>query len=183
MRTSRRTIGALVTVVGMIASLAMFAGAASAATPYTTNASISVNTSNPPEGGQLTISGIDFGPNEEVEIDLLSGAIRLAVVTTDANGSFTTTVTLPDGVTCDHTILSTGRTTGRSATVAITIGSCQDDDGDGGTDGDDGTSGGSTTTGGTLPRTGAIALISIGGIGLTLLGGGLLMTVKRRKTT
>lgn len=186
MHTSRRASAALMAVFGLLAAMVLVAGSAYAAAPYTTSPTVSVSTSNPAVGGTLTITGIDFGANEQVRNELLSDPVTLNVVTADANGAYTTTVTLPAGFRCAHTIRGTGVTTARTASTAITIGRCRDSDDDhehgddehGDHDSDDAS--GNASGGSSLPRTGAIALTGIGVIGLAFLAVGS-ATVKRRK--
>jgi hypothetical protein len=74
--------------------------------PPTTCPSLSVSTTNPQPGATFTISSSGMPANSNVRLELHSDPILLKTVTTDANGSFSTSVTLPDGVTGTHTIVA-----------------------------------------------------------------------------
>jgi 5'-nucleotidase len=92
-----------------VTALGMFLfGPATHATAYppTTCASLSVSTTNPQPGEQITLSSSGMPANATVKIFLHSDPILLATVHTDATGSFTATVTLPDGITGTHTIVA-----------------------------------------------------------------------------
>ena len=67
---------------------------------------LSVSTTNPLVGAEITVSGVNFNPNASVRLELHSKIYVLKTVTTDNTGSFTTTVTLPDGVTGRHRIVA-----------------------------------------------------------------------------
>lgn len=123
MQTGRRISGVLAVVLGLIASVVIVSGSAQAG-PYTPSASISVNTSNPPVGGTLDVTGTNFGSRESVSLDLHSSVKHLKTVRTNRAGSFSTTVKLPPKFSCDHTITAKGKRSGRTASTAITIGVC-----------------------------------------------------------
>jgi acetyltransferase-like isoleucine patch superfamily enzyme len=76
--------------------------------------SLAVSTTNPLPGEEITVSGQDFQPNASVRLELHSTVYVLKTVTTDANGSFETTVTLPEGVSGEHTIVAATGTLGGS---------------------------------------------------------------------
>lgn len=167
MHTIRRSTGVPVAVVGMIAAAALFATPAYGAAPYTTDANVTTSNSNPDEGGSFTVSGTDFGSNEDVSVDLHSVVRHLATEKTDANGAFSVSVTLlASDAPCAHEVVATGAESGRTAALKIYIGPNCD---------------GAGNTASNLPRTGAIALAGLGVIGLGLLGGGLVLVSKRRK--
>lgn len=115
-----------------VAALAMFfvvpaAGAAPSVVcppyPPNTGAALAVSTTNPQPGDSITVTGSHFVPNASVRLELHTSVVVLATVQADANGDFSTTVTLPDGVTGTHTIVAaTGvPTSGNCATPTITI--------------------------------------------------------------
>lgn len=85
-----------------------FAVPAASATAYppTTCPSLSVSTTNPQPGETFTLSSSGMPAHAMVKIYLHSDPILLKTVETDASGSFTTTITLPDGVTGTHTIVA-----------------------------------------------------------------------------
>ena len=93
--------------------------------PYPPNvgAALAVSTTNPQPGGTLTVTGSHFVKNASVRLELHSHRFVLATVQADASGNFSTSVTLPAGVTGTHTIVAaTGvPTSGNCATPTITI--------------------------------------------------------------
>ena len=92
-----------------VAALGMFfvvPAASATAYPPTTCPSLSVSTTNPQPGETITLSSSGMPANAHVKIYLHSDPILLKTVTTDASGSFTTTVTLPAGLTGTHTIVA-----------------------------------------------------------------------------
>ncbi|MHB8188202.1 MAG: hypothetical protein ACYDDU_19470 [Dermatophilaceae bacterium] len=167
MSAIKRPHAALIAVFGMIIAAVAFAGPANAA-PYTNPATSSVSNQTPAAGSSFTLSGSGFGANEDVANVLHSLPYTLTPARSNASGNFSVTVTLPAGVTGVHTIVSTGATTGRTATVTITIGGV--------------TTSGAVTTGGGLAFTGA-DVIGIGGLAMLLiLGGSVLLFAGRRRT-
>jgi hypothetical protein len=161
--SSRRFTAALVGLVALILGAAAFSGSALAA-PYVNAATVSVSNQNPSEGGSLGVTCAGFTGGEQVGITL-GAQTDLASGTADASGSFNTTVTLPQGVTGQHTIVCAGAA-GETASLTITIGAA--------------TTGG----GGGLSNTG-VAVVGIGALGLALLAGGgaMLLAGKRRKVS
>lgn len=69
------------------------------------------------EGGQLVVSGSGFHPTSNLTLALYSTPQTLASITTDAAGSFRTTVTVPQGSVGDHTVSAIGLAPNRSARV------------------------------------------------------------------
>jgi len=159
---SRPIAAALSSVVALIIATLTFAATANAA-PYTNAATVSVSNQNPSEGGSLGVTCAGFTGGERVGITL-DAQTDLASGTADASGSFNTTVTLPQGVTGQHTIVCAGAA-GETASLTITIGA-------------------TTTGGGGLSNTG-VAVVGIGSLGVILLVGGalLLMVGKRRRVS
>lgn len=170
MSTSTRRFGAAVAAV-IAAMLAVMALApSSGAAPYSGQATLSVNNQNPAVGGSFDESGSGFGANEEVSNTLHTAPFALTSAHTNANGDFSVTLTLPAGVSGSHTIVATGLTSGKTATISIIIGSTA--------------TGSGSSGGGGLASTG-VAVLGIAGLGVVLLVGGgvMLMTGKRRKAT
>jgi len=63
-------------------------------------------------GMSLTITGTGFMPNATVTVSYASDSVALATVTTDGNGAFSVTVTIPSSTGGNHTITVTdGHTT------------------------------------------------------------------------
>lgn len=166
MPVSKRTVAVLLAVLAMIAAATTFAVSANAA-PYATAATLSVSNQTPVEGGSFVVSLSGFRANEGITLTL--GSTVLATGTTDSSGSFSSTVTLPPGVTGQQTIVGTGAS-GDTSSVTITIGAASAA----------GSSGGSS---GGLPDTG-VAVIGVGVLGVLLLigGGFLLIAGKRRRS-
>ena len=160
--SSRRFTAALVGLVALILGAAAFSGSALAA-PYVNAATVSVSNQNPSEGGSLGVTCAGFTGGEQIGVTL-DAQTDLGSGTADASGSFNTTVTLPQGVTGQHTIVCAGAA-GETASLTITIGA-------------------TTTGGGGLSNTGA-AVVGIGSLGVILLVAGalLLMVGKRRRVS
>lgn len=85
------------------------AGTAQAAAQYppTVCATLSVSTTHPLPGEAITVSGVNFEPNHAVHLVLRPPSYALGTVNSDAQGSFTTSVKLPDGVYGAHKIVAT----------------------------------------------------------------------------
>jgi hypothetical protein len=170
---------ALIAVFGVIVAVVALASPASAA-PYGSQPTCSVSDQTPGEGGSFTLSGSGFGANENISDVLHSVPSTLAPAATDASGNFAVTVALPMGFTGVHTISSTGATSGRVATVTITIGGTT-------TNAAAGTTAAGTTAAGTTAATGGLAFTGadVAGIGalavLLLLGGVLMVFASRRR--
>lgn len=167
---TRRSLAVLVScVTALFAALVALASASDAAPcAYSNCVTLSVSTTTPPVGGTITISGTGWGANDTVNITLHTATYPLASPTADASGAFTTTVTLPAGVSGRHTIVAVDPTTGQTASVAITIGAPS-------------AAPGAAPGGGGLSNTG-VAVISIGALGVVLLvGGGLMLLAGRRR--
>ena len=166
MPTIKRPNRALIAMFGVISAVVALASPASAEEPYTHQPTCSVSDERPAEGGHFTLHGKGFGRHEHMRDVLHSVPFTLAPAVTDASGNFATTVALPMGFTGVHTISSTGATTGRTATVTITIG---------------GTTTAAAPTSNGLAFTGA-AVIGIGSLAVLLLvGGGLMLFASRRR--
>ncbi|MBW8801510.1 MAG: IPT/TIG domain-containing protein [Streptomyces sp.] len=152
-------------IIALAGLLALAAGTAGAA-PYTNQPTVRASTTNPAVGGTLTLSGSGFGANDTLTITLDTGD-TLGTTTTDSSGAYSVTVTLPAGVSGDHTIVVADEATDESASIAITIGS-----------------GSNPSGGGGVSNTG-VAVMSIGGVGALLLVGGLSLMLlgKRRRVS
>lgn len=70
--------------------------------------SVAVSTTRPLVGEQITVSGAHFKAGATVRLVLHSPGTVLKTVTTNDRGMFTTTVTLPDGVTGRHRLVAVG---------------------------------------------------------------------------
>jgi hypothetical protein len=159
---------AVVAMVALVAAAFTFAGPAGAA-PYGGGASIALSASTVAEGGHVTISGTGFEATRTVTLTLHTVTVSLGTAQTDASGAFSTTVTLPSGVTGSHTITAADAA-GNSASATITI-----------TAPGRGTSGGgSGGSGGGVSATG-VAVIGLSAVGFALLVGGALMLLAGRR--
>lgn len=162
----RRLTASVAVAVGFLLGALAFTAPANAA-PYTNQATIAVSTQNPPVGGSLTISGEGFAAGETVSLSLHTQTYNLGSANADDSGRFTTTVTLPSGVSGVHTILATGLSSGQTTSITITIGSSV-----------------SSSAGGGLPNTG-VAVLGVGGVGAALLiaGAAMLVVGQRRSAS
>jgi hypothetical protein len=167
---TKRSMSVLGAVVAVLVSAALSFAASADAAPYHKQPKLSVSTTTPAVGATITVTGTDYGANETVELTLHTAVYTLGSAHTDASGGFTTSVTLPAGVSGTHTLVGTGMTSGGVASVTLVIGGS----GTGGTGGSNG--------GGGLSNTGA-AVIGVGALGITLLiaGGFMLVAGRRRK--
>jgi hypothetical protein len=118
---------------------------------------------DPVAGGRITFSGSGYQPSSTVVLAIYSEPVVLGSATAEADGTFTATVTLPDGYAGEHTLLASGVDADgdpRYMTLALDIGA-----------------GG----GGGLPVTGPpIVVLLLLGAGL-IAGGGLLAATRPRK--
>lgn len=74
-------------------------------------------------GGSTTVSGSGFAPQTPVTVGMYSTPVKLATATTDANGSFSTTVQVPKGAPAgQHTFVAIGATAdGPDQTLTQTV--------------------------------------------------------------
>lgn len=114
----------LVAVLGLIAANVLSAVPASAAAPYPPGgaAPLSVSTTTPAPGQTITVSAAGFGANEIVDLVLHSTPVTLASPRADSNGTFSVQVTIPSDVRGVHVLTATGRTTGKTVSITLTIG-------------------------------------------------------------
>lgn len=77
-------------------------------------ASISVSTTVPASGERITVTGVNFNAGGHVRLVLDTGDV-LGHPTADANGSFTTKITMPNGVYGFHKLYHRGGKTGQPA--------------------------------------------------------------------
>jgi hypothetical protein len=76
--------------------------------PPTICPTIAVSTTTPLVGEAITVSGVNFTANAHVRLELHTKVYVLANVTTSAQGTFSTSVTMPAGVVGSHTIVAIG---------------------------------------------------------------------------
>jgi hypothetical protein len=164
----------LCTAVAAFLGLGLSLGWATAAFAYGPNAPpLATDPSTVCLGASFAVSGANLTPTESVTLTLdTSSPVTLGTTNTDGTGSFLTTVTLPSNTTPGtYPVTATGGA-GDSSTTAVTAKSC---------------AGGlvftASSTGG-LAFTGAdiAALASVGAIALAL-GGMLVLTGRRRRST
>jgi hypothetical protein len=177
MSASNRSLSAALIGFVLLALSAVaftFTGSAQAA-PYATAPTVSVSDQTPVVGGSLTASGAGFQALERVSLSL--NGVSLGSATTDASGAFSTSVTLPAGVSGAQTIVVTGAS-GDTGNITITIGAAAPVAAvpAGGAAG-----GGSGGSGGVLASTG-VAVVGIGALGaLLLVGGGVMLFAGQRR--
>lgn len=160
---SKRFGVVMAVLVGVAIGTFLFATGSQAAAPYSTAPAVAASTQEPAEGASLTLTGTGYLSGETVDNVLHSVPYNLQSAVADPLGNFSVSVTLPSGVSGSHTIISTGATSGRVSTIAITIVVPQSSS--------------------SLPDTG-VAVLGIGSIGLTaLVVGGLVLAAGRRRRT
>jgi hypothetical protein len=116
-------------------------------------AAIAASAASVAQGSTLTVTGTGFGAEEEVALELHSAVISLGDTTTDADGSFSVTVTVPtDAAVGAHEVVATGAMSQRSASASLAVTAAgTPGGGDGGTpgNGNGGTGNGGTPGGAT----------------------------------
>ena len=144
-------------------------------------ATIATSSTSAAQGSPVTVTGTGFGAGEKVALELHSAVIPLGEATTDADGSFSTTVTVPaDAPEGSHELVATGAVSQRSASVALTVtaAGASGGGGDGGTPGGDGATPGGGGSGGSGPtaasNTGSLAATggAFAGLGVLLAAAG-----------
>lgn len=81
---------------------------AAQAYPASTCATLSVSTTHPQVGASLVVTGAAFAPRATIRLELHTKVYALATVHSDADGAFSTRVTLPAGVHGRHLIVAVG---------------------------------------------------------------------------
>jgi hypothetical protein len=112
-----RTLPALIAAV-LLCATALFATPASAAPGYGT-AQISASPSSGPVGTDVTVTGTNFTPNEDVTLSFHSKYVRAGSASVDGDGNFTATITVPDVDLGGHEIEAT--TADDDATAAFQV--------------------------------------------------------------
>lgn len=102
----------LVLVLGMVASVVGLSAGSAGAAPYppVTCAHLAVSTTAPFAGQAIDITGSGFGAHESIALMLNSPPVTVGHATTDAAGSFSTTITIPKSASGKHLLSSTGGT-------------------------------------------------------------------------
>lgn len=165
----RRVLSALALLGLLMTTLFFTQGAASAAPyppPVTTSLSVSSNT--PCAGQSIKVGGSGFGATEAVTLSI--GGTVVGSATTDAAGSFDPDVTTPNLIGGQN-LTGLGQTSGRTASLTITIRDCA---------GAGASGGGGGGGGGGLASTG----VKIAGLGLLaalLLSGGMFFVIAGRR--
>lgn len=170
MSQTKRLIAVVLAAFGVTLAASLATADSVQAAPYSHHMSCSVDSSNPPEGGTVTIHCTGAHPNVPLTIYLHPKNYFLGSVTTDHSGNATTTVTLPAGETGHHVLLI-HQPHGNSVSIPINIG-------------------GVATAGFVVPGSPAGsatagsggAIVGVGALGLALLlGGGLTLLAGRRR--
>ena len=136
-------------------ALLLFAPAASA--QYPNDDSISVDNPNPNVGDSIVVSGDCFPPGSLVTVTLTQGGNTVVVgqTTSDANGHYSVTITIPAGFTAGPATL-----TACGVSIVINIGG---------------------TAVATLPRTGSSSSLPMARIAVVLVAAGGLLVLSARK--
>jgi hypothetical protein len=105
-----RTVLLLPLAIALLLLGAPMAGAFATPAPYPPSAcpTLSVSTTNPLPGESITVSGRNFDANARIEIVLDKPGRVMRTVTSDSNGQFTTSITLPAGLTGRHLFKAIG---------------------------------------------------------------------------
>lgn len=91
-------------------------------TPTLSTQQAAVSSTTVAAGSTVTVTGSGFAPGEPVDVSLHSNPVHLAVVTADANGNVSASVTIPPSTTAGlHHIVLTGGKTAATADVAIIV--------------------------------------------------------------
>lgn len=160
----RWKLGLISLVAGFVLSLSL----GSPAFAYGPNApSIQSSTSSTSPGGSLTVTGSGFCPTCTITLTIHSTPVTLGTTTSDANGNFSTSVSIPsDTAPGNHTIVATDPDGDTASTAILVAGSV----------------GPTVAASSGLAFTGAdiSAVSAIGAIALAL-GGMLILTSRRRR--
>jgi hypothetical protein len=186
MKATNRLIAALIGTIALLVTAVLFTVSANAA-PYSNQAAISVSTTTPAVGANVSFGGSGYTSGERVSFTM--GSFNLGSVAAGVDGTFNLSAALPAGISGTFTIVAVGATSGRTANITITIGGAT---AGGTTNGataggtTNGTTAGGTSSGsgGDLASTG-VAVVGIGALGVALLVGGgfVLMAGKRRRVS
>lgn len=83
---------------------------------------ITASPADPKPGGQLTVTGGGFAPNESVELRIESDPVVVGTATADGYGAISTAVTVPAATPAgDHTLIGQGATSGRSFSTPLAV--------------------------------------------------------------
>ena len=162
-----RPVTALLVVIGLIVAAFAFTTSASAYPPGR-SASLSASASAVTPGGSITVSGTHFKGLVTIRANGRSGPMVLGTVMANADGTFSTSITLPAGefATGSYTVTATDAF-GDVETLTVSVVAAA-------------VAGNPSSGGSGLPNTG-FAVAGIGGLGLLLLlGGGIMLLVGRR---
>ncbi|QDZ15648.1 alpha-1,2-mannosidase [Humibacter ginsenosidimutans] len=91
------------------------------ATPPPHRATLTVSESSVPAGGSLSVSGTGFAADSEVAMTLHSQPLGLGTATTNGDGSFVTTVTIPSQTAPGKHTLEAATSDGVAVSVEVTV--------------------------------------------------------------
>lgn len=168
MSVVKRPMMALVAVIGLLVAAFVFTTTSASAYPDNRTASLSANRSAVAQGGSIVVTGNNFKGLVTLTANGRSGTITLGTVTANADGTFSTRLTLPAGEfpPGSYTITATDAF-GDVETVTVSVVTAA-----AAANPSSGNSG--------LPNTG-FAVAGIGGLGVLLvLGGGFMLMAGRR---
>ena len=154
--------------VGLALAAPAAAGAAPHSYPIRISATISVSTTVPREHSSITITGAHFYANASVRLELHTKAYVLTTVQSSATGTFSVPVTLPAGVTGQHTVIAeTGAANQPSQVITIS--------------GATSSGGGGTTNGGGTALTG-VDIAGLLALALALILAGSVLALRGRRS-
>jgi len=181
--TKISVVGTVALLVGALVGLLQAGSASAAGYPVTTCASLSVSTTTPHVGEQITVGGKNFNAGDSVTLVLTPAGATLGHVTANASGSFTTRVRMPSGSTGPQKIVAEGATVTCSISpIGLQVASAGNNGGQpgghgtgSGHNGGSGGGNGSGSSGGHTPFfTGVNSLLLII-VAAVLIGGGALI--------
>lgn len=108
-------------VVAAVAMLLIPASVA-AAQGYGTADGPKVSDATPAPGAKITVEFSGFAPNIDVTLEFHSDPVKLGTFKSDAAGVVKATISVPDGVTGNHTVVASGLSVaGQPVTVSVPV--------------------------------------------------------------
>jgi len=144
----------------VLAAACLLAVASPAAASYEPTGTVTVSHTAPAPGAAITVTGSGYAPLSQVTITIGTAQTVLSTVMTTADGSFSTSVTIPASLAGSQTLSATGlNPVGSTRVLAATL-----------------------NVGGTpLPATGSdTTVLLVAGAVVVAVGAGLVVTSRRR---
>jgi hypothetical protein len=117
-----RIIVALAACLAAVLGVVGLAAPSANAYPPQTCSTVSVSTTEPATNATIVVSGKNFQAGITVTVELHTTVFQLGSTTVQSDGTFSLSVTLPDGVTGQHDIVVTGGDPNCPNSVPIDIG-------------------------------------------------------------